>query len=854
MTFSFSILLQDVRYALRQLRRSPGFAATAVLTLALGIGATTAIFTLTYQVILRSLPVSHPEQLYKVGKEIECCVEGGLQDDWRIFSYELYKQMRDHTQGVDGMAAVGAGATMVSARADGEASVQPLEVRFVSGNYFDLLGVKSFQGRLLRPEDDREGAAPVAVLSHTVWVTKFHSDPHLVGSTLLFTGHPVTVAGISAEGFLGERNTGDPAGVWMTLAQEPTLEPERSLMHYPNANWLDILVRIQHSSRVPAIQQSIQTQLLQWIRANKSPGDNATPAELARQTTELAPASGGINNLRGEYEKSLKLLLLIAGAVLLICCANLANLMLVRAVARAQEISVRTALGAPRWLLIRNTLIEAVLIAVIGGALAIAVAFAGVRAMLALAMKGVEVDPLSATPSWPVLLFALGVSLVTGMLFGAAPAWIASRANPADALRGANRSTGDSSSLPQRILVIFQAALSVTLLSMAGLLISSLRKLEHQDFHFEPQGRLIAFIDLQAAGYHYEQLASLYRRLDQSFAGLPGVQNFAYATYGPMADNNWGTGVSFPGDDPTARKSASYLAISPQFFQSVGTRVLLGRGVTEQDSLTSTHVAVVNKRFADKYLTGKPPIGQHFGTDRAMTGEYEIVGVVDDTKYGDPAEATRPMFFTPLTQLTTYEKIDATAAIKQQAAQNEQFEHFASNLIVRYQGDSATMANTMRATLHSIDPNIPILRLLTYSDQVSNAFTQQQLVVRLTAIFGALALLLASIGLYGVTAYGVQRRVPEIGLRMALGADRANIVGLVLRGAMTQTLIGLAIGLPVALIAGHFLESQLFGVKGHDAVALATACAVLALSALVASLLPARRAATIEPMLALRSE
>ena len=847
-------VLQDLRYALRGLRRAPGFAITAVLTLALGIGATTAIFTLTYQVILRSLPVEHPEQLYKIGKEIECCVDGGLQNDWRIFSYDLYSQFRDHTEGTEGMAAVEAGSINVSARSANESLAQPIGIRVVSGNYFTLLGVQPFSGRLLRPDDDRVGAPPVIVMSHGMWTAKFHADPHLVGSTLLLTGRPVTVVGITTPDFLGERNTGDPAGVWMPLAQEPLIQPERKLLEFPNEHWLDVLVRIRNPHDVPSVQKSIQTQLLRWIPGHRSPGDNYTEAQIAKQTTELAPASSGINDLRDQYEKSLKLLLLTAGAVLLICCANLANLMLGRAVAQRQEVSVRTALGAPRWRLIRKTLVEAVTIAILGGTLAVAVAYAGVRAILALAMKGVAVNPLSAAPSWPVLLFALCASVATGMLFGVAPAWIASRSHPADALRGANRSIGDNSALPQRALVILQAALSVTLLSVAGLLIHSLRNLEHQNFHFEPEGRLIAFIDLQAGGYRYEQLAGLYRRFDQSFAAQPGIQNFAYATYGPMAFNNWGTGVAFPGGDRSAQNYASYGAVSPQFFATIGAQLLLGRSITDQDTATSTHVAVVNKTFVDKYLKNKPPLGEHFGPDGSMTGEYQIVGVIQDVKFGDASAPARPMFFTPITQITTYEAINATPSIREQATKSEQFEHFATNLIFRYQGDPAIAANTARATLHSIDPGIPIMRLLTYKDQVGMYFTQQELVVRLTTIFGGLALVLASIGLYGVTAYGVARRVPEIGVRMALGADRLSVLTMILRGAFAQVLVGLAIGIPCALLAGHLLQSQLYGVSGYSVATLLGACAALAVSALLASALPARRASAIEPMQALRAE
>ncbi len=846
--------LQDLRFALRQLRRSPGFAITAIAMLALGIGATTAVFTLTYQVLLRSLPVSAPEQLYKLGKDADCCVTGGLQDKWTLFSWDLYKQLRDHTAHTGGMTAIDAAAMAVSARRENETNVQPLAVRFVEGNYFSFLGVGAFAGRVLTADDDRPGAAPVAVVSHTVWATKFNSDPRLVGSTLLLTGHAVTVVGVTREGFLGERNTGDPAGVWVPLAQEPILEPERNLMAFPAANWLDVLVRIPTGADVPVVEQSLKAQLVQYIRVNRSPGDTSTEAEIAKQTVEVSPASSGINDLRQQYEKSLKLLLMIAGAVLLICCANLANLMLVRAVSRQQETSVRTALGAPRSRLIRSTLVESVVIALLGGTLAIAVAYASVRGMLALAMKGVEVDPLSASPSWPVLLFAFAVSLLTGVVFGTVPAWLASRADPADALRGANRSMGDTSSLPQRVLVILQAALSVTLLSMAGLLIHSLKNLQQQNFHFEPQGRVIAFIDLQAAGYHFEQLAGLYRSLDQDLAGLPNVQSFAYSTYGPMTNNSWGTGVWLPGGEKIDNNNARYLAVSPGYFDTVGTRVLLGRGVTDQDTSTSTHVAVVNKAFTVKYLKGKPPLGEHFGPDRAMTGEYAIVGVVDDSKYGDPAAETPPMFFTPMTQLTLYDAMNAPESLKQQAAKNEQFEHFASNVMVKYRGDAGSAAQTLRDTLHRVNPNIPIGKLQTYSEQVGDQFTQQELVVRLTTIFGALALVLASIGLYGVTAYTVARRVPEIGLRMALGSDRGGILRLILRGAMTQTLIGLAIGVPAALLAGHFLQSQLFGVKGYDAVTLCSAVALLAVCAAVAGIMPARRASAIEPMRALRAE
>jgi predicted permease len=846
-------ILQDVRYGFRRLLHSPAFATTAILTLALGIGATTAIFTLAYQVILKSMPVEHPGQIYKVGKEIECCVDGGLQNDWRIFSYDLYRTLRDQTPGIDGMAATQAGEITVSARRKGDGSAQPLSIRMVSGNYFSVLGVRPFAGRLLRPEDDQESAPPVAVISYAIWQSKFHGDPSLVGETILLTGHPVTIVGIGAAGFLGDRNTGDPAGVWLALAQEPVFQPDRKLYQLPQSHWLDILVRIRNPKSVPTVESAIKVELMRWIRANRGASTHDAEANIAKQTTELAPASDGINDLRDEYEKSLKMLQMIAGFVLLIACANLANLMLVRGVGRRQELSVRTALGAPRSRLVREMLVEAVVLALLGGGLAVAVAYAAVKGMLAMAMRGVETNPLSASPSLPVLGFALGVSALTGILFGIAPAWIASRANPVDALRGANRSTGDAGSL-QRVLVILQVALSVGLLSTAGLLITSLQRLERQDLRFQTKGRLIAFIDLQAAGYRYEQLEGLYQRIDQTFEAIPGMHDAAYATYGPMAFNNWGTGVAVEGDDPNTQKNASYSSVSPRFFDALGTRVLMGRTFTERDSSTSTHVVVVNQTFVKRFFDGKQPIGKRFGPDPSMTGEYEIVGVVDDSKYGDPSKEARPMFFTPMAQTTSFDTLVAGQSLREQANKNERFKHFASNLIVRYEGDPAAATAEVRRALKQIDPEIVITQLTTYDDQVGNYFTRQRLVVRLTTIFGVLALILASIGLYGVTAYGVARRIPEIGLRMALGADRASVVRLVLRGAAAQTGIGLLLGVPAALVAGHYLESQLYEVKGYNVSTLLGACAVLALSALIASALPARRASSVEPMQALRTE
>ena len=839
-------ILQDIRFALRRMRRSPGFVATAVLTLALGIGATTAIFTLVYQVILRSLPVEHPDQLYKIGKGDDCCVTSGLQDPWNLFSYDLYQQLRDGTPGTQGIAAVSAREFSISARRPGKDSgSQALGMEYASGNYFPLLRMEPYAGRLLQPEDDREGAAPVAVVSYSLWQTKFAADPRLVGSTLLLSGYPFTVVGITASNFLSERNKTDPAGVWVPLAQELTLDPDQKLLRMPGMHWLDLLVRIPDPRGLATVQAAVQTSLRQWVMAHPETTQNATLDQMRRVTTEIVSARGGINNLRGEYGKNLHLLLLIASFVLLIACANLANLLLVRGMARAGELALCSAMGAPRARLIRQTLAEAVLLALCGGAVALPLAYAGTRAILALAFGRAGVSPLSAAPSLPVLCFALGVSLLTGVLFGIAPAWMASRFGPLEALRGANRSTGDASALPQRCLVILQAALSLALLSTAGLLITSLRHLERQDFHFEPHGRLVVYTDLTAAGYTAEKLPAFDVQMEDVLRRLPSVEHFGYATYAPMTGSNWSTGVWFPGEGPKGQL-AGYLAASTDYFQAVGTHTIQGRVFTSEDTATSAHVAVVNEAFASKFLHGRQPVGLRFGPVPEMRNEFSIIGVVENTQYGDPAASSLPMFFIPMTQTTVF--------VRPQDAAVASAVHFPSNLIVQYRGDSATAAKQIREALQSINPDIPLLQMTTYDDVLSSNFTEEELVVRLTTLFGLLALLLASIGVYGVTAYTVTRRTGEIGVRMALGASRGHVLRMVMQGALSQALVGLALGVPLSLLAGHLLAHSLYQTMAVQPVVLLSVIALLLLAAACAALVPAKNAASVDPMHALRSQ
>jgi predicted permease len=842
----------DIHHGLQRLRRTPAFTMTALVTLALGIGATTAIFTLTYQVILRPLSVDHPEQLYKVGKRIDCCVINGLQNDWSLFSYDLYRHLRTSTPGIEGLAAVQAGSTIVSARITSESSAQALKVRFVSGNYFHVMGVVPFSGRLLNVDDETEEAHAVAVISHAVWKTKFNGDPKLVGATVTLTGHPVTIVGITPEHFFGERNDADPSGVWLPIAQESTFDPIRRLNHAPNVHWLDLVVRIRDPKNIGPIEMAMRAELVDWIR--KHHGDFAGGnTQISQQTTELFPVSEGMNILRNEYEKSLRRLQLAAAFVLIISCANLANILLARGVARRREFSIRSSLGATRPRLVREMLVESMILSICGGMLGILLAHAGVRAILAAIKVGIPIDPVNPSLTLSTLLFAFSISTISCLIFGLAPALIISRIEPAEVLRGDSGVVGNIGGF-QRALIVLQAALSVVLINTAGLLILSLRGLESDGaLRFNPRGSIIVFIDLPAAAYHFEQLQDLYRQFDEAFASTHNLHDAAYATYSPMSYNNWSMKIAIDDGNPNTEQTASYSSVSPHFFKAVGTRVLQGRTFTDDDTEGRRHVAVVNRTFAQKYFPGRQPLGAYFGPNRRMNTEFEIVGIVDDSKYGDPMLPTRPMFFTPLSQTVNFLG-DSSGGLLGRATLNEQLKHFASNVVVRYDGDAGAATTAVRRALRKVNPDIPIRYIAPYDEQVGNYFTRQNLVVCITAIFSMLCLILATIGFYGVTAYAVTRRIPEIGLRMALGADRTSVLRLILGQASMQTGIGLTFGIPACLLAEHFLRSQLYEVKGGDFRSLFTACGALLFSTFVANIIPARRASTVEPMKALRNE
>ncbi len=844
-------LLNDFRYALRQLGKSPGFTLTAALTLAIGIGATTAIFSLIWSVMLKPLPVEHPEQLYKIGRQNDCCNYGGMEGDWAIFSNELYEYFKANTKGFESLAAFQAGQDRFTVRRAGDKDLpKAVEARFVSGNYFSTLGVPMLRGRAITPTDDREGATPVAVISYRFWQQRFALDPSLIGSTVLMNGRSVTIAGVTQPGFFGEKLSSDPPSLWIPIHQESNLTTSLPHVGLPDSHWLDIIGRITPGSDLQTIQAQLNVELKQWLRTRTGqmmPNDRAA---ITQQHTELAPAAASANDVRDQYQRGLMLLLYAAVAVLFIVCANVASLMLVRATARRQQTALCIALGARRVQIVRQTLALSITVALIGGLGALAVSYATTNMMLALAFRGSEYVPLDASPSVLVLCFAFAVSLITGIIFGSGPAWFSIQADPIEALRGANRaSSHDPSSTPQRMLVVLQAAVSVVLLCTAGLLIRSLENLEHQHFGFQTQGRVIVGIDPALAGVKGADLDAFYQRLRERLGRIPGVKTVSYALYTPMTFDNWNGDVFIPGQpDPTPDSDwyqATDLTVGPEYFKAIGAAIESGRPITEEDNNHSRHVAVVNETFARRYFQGNA-IGRHFGMDRKLDSQFEIVGVTEDTKYRNPNQPAPPMFFLPMAQ--------TIQVARESYRQAEVFYHYAGNVVLEFAGSGGGMESELRSALADVNPNLAPLSVHTFAEQLEGNFTPDTLLARLTSLFGLAALLLASIGLSGVTAYSVERRTSEIGIRMALGADRIRVLDYVLRTALVQVLIGLALGVPLAYLAGHLMASHIYQVPAFDLLTMAVSVGALAISATAAALLPACRAAALNPTEALRTE
>ena len=842
-------LLHDVGYALRQLRKSLGFTVTAVLTLALGIGANAAIFTLVNAILLKNLPVVDPSSLVRIGNTNECCVNWGANNgSYSLFATDDWHLLQKNAPEFEELAAMQSGIGQIIARRDKtQESARSVNSEFVSGNYFRTFGLKPQIGRLFTDADNVKGAPFVAVMSYDMWQNNYAGDPSVAGSTFWINTKAVTITGIAPKGFYGDRLSSTPPDFYLPIESMPVLANAQHV-HIPDRRWLYIIGRVKPGVAMAPLQTKIAELIRQSFASTTVFSDAEGKRALAKVRVVLSPGSAGILDMQDSYASKLKLLMWISGLVLLIACANIANLLLVRGLNRREEMSIRAALGAMRTRIVRQLLTESLVLSIISGMAGLAVAYAGTRMLLAMAFPGAQNVPIDASPSGAVLAFAFGVSLLAGILFGVAPAWITSKANPADALRSGTRSTASGASLLQRSLIVLQSALALVLLVGAGMFIQSLNKLRNIDLKLDATNRYIVHFNPQAAGYSPAQVEALYRTIEERFHAIPGIQKAGISAYTPMEANNWGDEVQIQGQ-PDHHTWASWVRGNAEYFDSVGTHVLMGRGITTQDTSTSPAVTVVNQSFVNLFFKpGENPIGRRFGAPGPVSsGDFEIVGVVEDTAYNSATLKDHAMYFIPMTQ-----RIPESARLR---PIEQDTGLYAGAIVLQTERPMGNIQSLARQTLAAINPNLSVVKFQTFEEQIADRFTEDRMITRLMTLFSIVALLLATLGLYGVTAYTVARRTSEIGIRMALGATRRSVVGMIMRGAMLQTAIGLClIGIPVAWFCVRYIESQLYEIKGMSLAVLAIATLTLTAAAAAAGLIPAQRAASTNPSQALRTE
>jgi ABC-type antimicrobial peptide transport system permease subunit len=770
-------------------------------------------------VMLRSLPVSDPAKLYRVGEGDECCVDGGPQDRWGMYSFPLYERLKTETPEFEEVMAFQAGRDRLSVRREGgESAARPLLSEYVTGNYFSTLGIGAFAGRLFTPADDQAAAPPVAVLSHHAWQTTYGADASIVGSTFVVEGHPFTLIGVAPPGFFGETLQSDPPEIWIPLQHEPMIAGGRSFLRQPVSAWLRMIGRLRPGASIMGMGPRLTGVLRQWMQK-----ESGYPADwmpeivrlLPKQEISVVPAGAGVSDMKEEYGRSLRILFGVCGLVLLIACANVANLLLARGLARRGQTALRVALGASRQKIIAQALAESLVLAIGGGIAGLLVAIGTTRMLLALAFQSAHFLPISTLPSPLVLGFAFVLSLITGLVFGAAPAWLATRTDPAEALRGKSGSAGDRTLFVRKPLLVVQATLSVVLVAGAAMLARSLNKLQHQDFGYQLQGRVLVELNTPPASYTRSQLSTLYHALEERLNG----------------DASWD------------RVSANYL-------RDLGVPVVRGRNFTAADNETTAPVAIVNEAFVKRFFkSDEDPLDQYFGITMPENNRtFHIVGVVSDAKFASwgLSRPARRMFYLPLAQTVDYKD--------ERMKRLELRSHFISGILLVTNIPAGTLEPLLTRTLAEVDPNLTIMSVLTLQQQINVRFDQERAVATLAGLFGIVALLLAAVGLYGVTAYTVTQRTNEIGIRMALGADRTNVMQLILRGAFQCVLLGLVLGLPLAVGAGRLIAAQLYGVSSWDPFALTMAASALAISAFFAAIIPASRAASISPLKALKSE
>jgi predicted permease len=825
----------DLRFALRMLRKSPAFSLVIVLSLALGTGANTAIFTLVDAALLRLLPVKNPEQLVTLSPV------DSSGDSYPTFSYPAYLEFRDRNEVFSGVFTFD-NFGKADLGVDGHGGLATLE--FVSGNYFSVLGVNAAQGRTISPEDDRaSGGSAVAVISDSYWTSRFNRDPSVVGKGVTINNSPYTIVGVTPPEFFGMQ-PGASIGVWVPVTTANLVRPDfamagtpNDILSAPNRNWLPIFARLQSSITLDRAASNVAVIFdhVKQIRIKDPRYSAEARKEILETSVQLEPGSRGLNLLRGRFSKPLSILMAVVGLLLLISCANVANLLLARATARQREFGVRVALGAGRARLIRQLMTESVLLALGGGALGLLIAFWGSKSLLVLMSPGTLPIPLNVQPDLRVLAFTLLISLFAAVLFGLAPAWRAARVDLSAGLKESARSLGGARAGVRlgRVLVVSQVSLSLILLIGAGLLVRSLGNLKNIYPGFDENNTLLLSINPSLVGYKGEQHMALFRRLLERVRSTPGVQAASFSLLTPITPGAIKSFLKVQGETvtPTENQLVELNYVGPDYFATIGMPIVLGRGLTISDDLTTPNVVVINQSFARTYFGDSNPIGRRFSSDTPLI--REIVGVVQDAKYHDPRDTNRPAAYVP------YFQVGNSGVMT--------FE-------IRTSMDPTSIVPSVRREIEAVDSRLPIFGESTLIRQVNQSFVQERLVASLTSLFGLLALLLAAVGLYGLMAYSVTRRTSEIGVRVALGAQRGDISWMVLRETFLLVVIGLAIGIPGSLAASRLIASELYNVHPSDPLTIAAATLVMVGVALFAGFLPARRASRVDPMVALRYE
>jgi len=825
-------LVQDVNYGLRAMLHSPGVTLVALLSLALGIGANAAIFRLMDAVMLRSLPVTDPGQLVLIGDGSDCCVSDYFPNRI-LYSYPFYREMQKKNDVFSHFAAQFTLMSRVHGSVEGRSETEPINVQLVSGTYFSTLGVQAIAGRVLTDEDDRtRDGNPLAVASYRWWTHSLARDPFVLNKKIKIGTTIFTIVGVAPREFFGTK-VGESPDLWVPLSMQRELPP---FFDGYNNNFMESLYLIARlKSGVSMEQANANVNLLYrqiLLGFPDSPLSQENLATLKNTRIDVTPLATGLSDLRARFSEPLRILMGIAGAVLLIACANIANLLLARSTARAQELAVRQALGAGRARLIRQLLTESLVLALAGAALGL-VFQAGASRLLLHLVAGSESVQLDMSTNAALILFTLAITLVTGALFGTIPSLCTTRLPLAGSLRrGRGPAAGGARSPLARTLVISQIGFSLVLLVVAGLFLHSLTNLTSVDVGFNRDQVLRLQTDATSAGYEEgtARLTQLYQQIEERVRALPSVRAASYSLF-TFNEGSWNNPVSVQGYVSAASKrDVHHNVVGTDYFAAMGIPLLAGRTFEPQDTANSMKVAVVSETMARTMFPQGSPIGRHY--DRGSDKDIEVIGVVKDVKVNSLQEDPQPVDYYP----------------------HAQHPRYLNDVEVRYTGNRDAVTSAVRKAIHDLDPHLPVSNVTTLSEQVDRSIADQRLLAQLSGFFGLVAVLLSCIGIYGVMSCVVTRRTNEIGVRMALGARRTGVLWMVLREILMLALSGIAIGVAVALATDRLVSNMLFGIRPDDPLALVAAVILLLAVATMAGYLPARRASRVDPLVALRYE